>query len=68
MNKTIVKGIVRINNLSFLEFSSELYGYDVVNKHNDYKVPRFILFWKGLTVAEVKNRYVLVKRIQHYDY
>lgn len=68
-NKVVEKGVVKINGLSFIEFSSELFGFEVENKHNGFKVPKFILFWKGISVAEVKNRYNLVKRPQHnYDY
>lgn len=63
MKKTVDdNGVIRINELTFHEFSRGLAGFDIANKHNGFKVPRFILFWKGLSVAEVKNRYNLVQR------
>lgn len=69
MKKTVDdNGVIRINELTFHEFSRGLSGFDIVNKNNGFAVSRFILFWKGLTVSEVKNKYALVQRAAHYDY
>lgn len=61
MHKTVENGVVRINDLSFHEFSRQLYGFEI--QKNGFTVPRFILFWKGLTIAQVKTHYTLVKRV-----
>jgi len=63
MRKTVDdNGNIRINDLSFLDFNRALWGYDVINKRDNQKVPRFILFWKGLSIAAVKDRYYLKKK------
>jgi hypothetical protein len=67
MKKTVENGVIRLNEVSFLEFSRELSGFEVANKQSGRTIPKFILFWKGLSIAEVKNRYNLVKRTVHND-
>jgi len=62
MIKTVDNGVLRINGLSFLDFSSAFRGFNVVRKTNGARVPRFLLFWSGIYVAEVKKRYDLESR------
>lgn len=62
IQKTIENGVLKINGVSFLEFHRELLGLNIINKRNGAKVPRFILFWKGLSVSEIRRRYSLVDR------
>ena len=65
MRKTVDdNGNIRINDLSFLDFSSGLMGFEVVNKQSGRVVPRFILFWKGLSIVAVKDRYYLKERVR----
>jgi|688.fasta_scaffold52041_9 hypothetical protein len=63
MEKTIDKGVIKINGLSFLEFSKDLMGVEIVNRQNGFTVPKFILFWRGLSITEVKNKYFLRPRV-----
>lgn len=62
MIKTISNGVIRINNLSFLDFSSILRGKEAIDRRTGYKVPKFILFWKGLTIPQVKEMYLIQNR------
>ena len=62
MIKTIDNGVLRINGLSFLEFSNSFRGFNVVRKTNGARIPKFLLFWSGISVSEVKNRYDLESR------
>lgn len=62
MIKTIDNGVLRINGLSFLEFSNSFRGFNVVRKTNGARVPKFLLFWSGIPVAEIKSRYDLERR------
>lgn len=65
MNKTVdADGNIKINDMTFLEFSRLLFGYDVVRKNTNFRIPRFVLFWKGFTIAEIKSRYTLVARVK----
>lgn len=52
----------RINDLSYIEFSNCFRGYTIVSKKTGAIIPRFLLFWSGITVAEIKNRYSLQRR------
>ncbi len=62
MLKTVESGVIRINDLSFIEFSNCFRGYLIVGKKTGKRIPRFLLFWSGLTVSEVKNRFYLERR------
>ena len=62
INKSIDNGIIRINDLTFLQFSNAFIGYLVCSKKTGTIVPKFILFWKGLSVADVKQYFDLKRR------
>jgi hypothetical protein len=51
----------RINNLTFLEFMDEFKGKIILN-HYGKEIPKYILFWKGLTPNQVKEKFNLVNR------
>jgi hypothetical protein len=55
-------GRILINELSFLEFRRQFYGKNVVNKQTKQIIPRFVLFWSGLTIKEIETKYKLVER------
>jgi hypothetical protein len=65
MIKTIDNGVIRINGLSFLEFSNSFRGYLITNKKTGTVIPKFLLFWSGIDVSEVKIRFALLLR--NYD-
>ena len=62
MIKTIDNGILRINGLSFLEFSNAFRGYVITNKKSGFVIPKFLLFWNGISISEVKNKFDLRPR------
>lgn len=62
MIKTTENGVIKINDLSFIEFSNSFRGFFVVSKKTGQRVHRFLLFWRGLTVSEVKRIYSLEPR------
>ena len=62
INKSIDNGVIKVNDLTFLQFSNAFRGYLVKSKKNGAMVPRFILFWKGLSVADVKQYFDLTRR------
>jgi hypothetical protein len=51
----------KINNLTFLEFIDELKGKRILNQYGK-EIPKYILFWKGLTPSQVKEKFNLVNR------
>jgi hypothetical protein len=55
-------GRIFINELSFPQFCMRLYGKNVLNKQTKQIIPRFVLFWSGLTFKEIENKYKLVER------
>lgn len=67
MIKKIEENAITINELTFLQFCSNLRGYDVVNRQDNTIVYRFILFWGGLTIREIKTKYSLVLKPVDYD-
>lgn len=62
INKSVDNGVIKINELSFLHFSNAFRGYLVCSKRTGAIVPRFVLFWRGYTVAEVKAKFQLIRR------
>lgn len=62
MKKTIDNGILRINGLSFMDFSNSFRGYLILSKRTGRIIPKFLLYWSGISVAEVKNRFSLEHR------
>jgi hypothetical protein len=63
MIKTIDNGILRINGLSFMEFSNSFRGYLILSKRTGRVIPKFLLYWSGLSVPEVKDSFSFEKRI-----
>jgi hypothetical protein len=63
INKTVDNGIVRINDITFLQFSNAFRGRIICSKKNGMVVSKFILFWRGLTVPEVKNNFDFKQRV-----
>ena len=55
-------GRILINELSFFDFRRQFYGKNVVNKKTKQIIPRFVLFWSGLTFKEIESKYKLVDR------
>jgi hypothetical protein len=62
--KTIDKGVIKINELSYFDFSRQLQGVDVIDRRTGINVPRFVLFWKGLTIYDIKRIYSLTNRVR----
>jgi hypothetical protein len=55
-------GKILINELSFFEFRRYFYGKDVLNRQTKQIIPRFVLFWSGLTFKQIETKYKLVER------
>lgn len=55
-------GRILINELSFPQFCMLLDGEHVLNKRTKQIIPRFVLFWSGLTIKEIETKYKLVSR------
>lgn len=66
MIKTIDNGIIKINELSFLQFSNCFRGYLIVCKKTGRSIPKFLIFWNGISVTETKTRFSLERR-KHDD-
>ncbi len=47
---------------SFLSFTHELSGYDFKCKKTNQIIPRFILYWSGLSIYEIEKRFNKVAR------
>jgi hypothetical protein len=62
MIKTIDNGVIRINGVSFLDFCSAFRGREIVIKGTNKSVPKFLLFWRGVSVPYVKDKYDLIYR------
>jgi hypothetical protein len=65
MNQKIIKvtnGVTTVNGRTFLEYMNAFRGKLIYDK-NDREVPKFILFWKGISPTEVKNTHTLIDRI-----
>ena len=62
MHKTTDNGVIKINDLSFMEFCNRFRGFQIVNKSNGAMVPKFLLFWSGLTFKQVEKKYDLIRR------
>ena len=58
MNTETIK---KINGLTFLDFMLEFQGKRIFNKNNQ-EVPKFVLFWTGKKVQQIKNNYFLTGR------
>jgi hypothetical protein len=52
------------NNLSFLEFSRYLYGYDVYSKKTEQVIPRYQLYWAGYTIERIEQNFNLKPRVK----
>ena len=66
MIKTTENGVIKINDLSFIEFSNLFRGFFIVSKKTGRIIPRFLVFWRGLSAAEVKRIYYLEPRKNDY--
>lgn len=55
------EGVIRVNNLTFLEFMNEFRGKIILNKANK-EVPKYILFWNGIDPIKIKDTFTLVNR------
>lgn len=53
-------GTILINGVSFVEFNYSLMGFKVKDKKTKSIIPRFILFWSGKKIEEIKKEYNLV--------
>jgi hypothetical protein len=62
MIKTINNGVIRINELSFLQFSNCFRGFLIVSKKTGRSIPKFLIYWNGISVAEAKTRFSLERR------
>ena len=51
-----------INELSFPEFSMRLDGKHALNTKTKQIIPRYVLFWRGLTIKEIESKYKLLSR------
>lgn len=58
---TDAEGIIRVNNLTFLEFMNNFRGKIILNKRGN-EVPKFILFWAGASPEKIKDTFTLVNR------
>ena len=52
---------LKINGKTFLQFCLALRGKTILNKYNK-EVPKYILFWCGLTPEQVVENYNLISR------
>jgi hypothetical protein len=50
-----------INRLTFLQFTNELKGKYIVDK-NGFEVPKFLVYWSGLSYSQIKERFNLIDR------
>lgn len=55
-------GTTTVNGITFLDFMNIFRGKLIIDK-NEREVPKFILFWKGLSPIEIKNTHTLIDRI-----
>lgn len=55
------EGIIRVNNLTFLEFMNNFRGKIILNKRGN-EVPKFILFWAGIDPIKIKEHFTLINR------
>lgn len=62
IRKKVENGVIKINGVSFFEFNKELSGLNIIDKKRGSKVPKFILFWKGLSIDEIKYKYSIERR------
>lgn len=62
MIKTIDNGVLTINGLSFLQFSNQFRGYVIVSMKTGRRIPKFLLYWSGASVSDVKTRFILQRR------
>jgi hypothetical protein len=47
--------------ITFLEFCNQLRGFTIHNNQSA-NIPKFLLYWNGLSVKEVKRKYKLIER------
>ena len=50
-----------INGLTFLQFIDEFRGKRILNQYGK-EIPKYILFWRGLTPEQVVENYNLISR------
>lgn len=62
MIKEVVNGAIKINKLSFLEFSRVFSGFHIARKSNGAFVPKWMLFWSGYSVLSIKKNFDLIER------
>lgn len=58
----IDNGVVRINDLTFFQFCISLRGFVILKKGTDFVIPKFVLFWNGVFVEDVKKHYDVKRR------
>ena len=66
MKKEITnEGIIRVNDLSFLDFCRELRGYNIFDRKTGRKIYKYTLFWNGISPTHVCTKFEL--RIIRHD-
>lgn len=65
INKSIDNGVIKVNDLTFLQFSNAFRGYLVCSKNWCYSA-KVHSFWKGYSVSEVKTKFELRQRGNDY--
>jgi hypothetical protein len=50
-----------INGLTFLQFTNEFKCKYIVDK-NGFEVPKFLVYWSGLSYSQIKERFNLIDR------
>jgi hypothetical protein len=59
---TTTEGKILINDVSFLGFTSSLRGKIVYSKKTYKEVPKYILFWSGLSIDQIRVRFEVRNR------
>jgi len=56
----LVKKPIKINGLTFFEFLNQygIAGLDFYSKRTNNFVPKFMMFWNGLTVDYIRKNYI----------
>ena len=57
-----IQEVKKINGLTFLEFMNEFKGKRIFDR-NEKEVPKFLLFWSGKTITQIKKTHTLIDRI-----
>lgn len=55
------EGVIRVNNLTFLEFMDFFRGKIILNKRGN-PIPKYLLFWSGGSPEKIKENFTLINR------